>query len=179
MAFQDALYFFNAIITISLIQFWIFFLKAIDSHGGLWPSRIKVDYGDENVKVCDAMVQKRGPERGSFIAGPSTRNQRIERLWRDVFRHVIHIFYYAFYAMEDSNLLDINDCVDMFALQLAFLPRINRSLIEYIRLFNDHPVRTEKNWTPNQMWTNGMLNPQNPLAHGQIEESIIGNYILE
>lgn len=31
------------------------------------------------------MTQETGDGRGSFIAGPSTRNQRIERLWRDVF----------------------------------------------------------------------------------------------
>ena len=30
-----------------------------------------------------------------------------------------------------------------------------------MQLFNDHPIRTEKNWTPNQIWT-----PENPLAHG-------------
>lgn len=63
------------------------FLNAINIDNGLWPSRIRVDYGVENVKVCDAMVQKWGPGRGSFIARTSIRNQRIERLWRDVFRH--------------------------------------------------------------------------------------------
>ncbi|CAB4015173.1 RNA-directed DNA polymerase from transposon X-element [Paramuricea clavata] len=61
------------------------FMNAIEKDG-LWPSRIRVDHGVENVLVCDAMVSARGEGRGSFIAGPSTRNQRIERLWRDVFR---------------------------------------------------------------------------------------------
>ena len=42
----------------------------------------------ENVLVCEAMVEIRGEGRASFIAGPSTHNQRIERLWRDVFRVV-------------------------------------------------------------------------------------------
>ncbi len=52
------------------------FEKAISEHDGLWPCRIRVDYGVENVVICDAMVT-----RGSFTAGSSTRNQRIERLW--------------------------------------------------------------------------------------------------
>ena len=45
-----------------------------------------LDYDMENTAVCDAMVAVRGPCEGrrSFIAGPSTRNQRMERLWRDI-----------------------------------------------------------------------------------------------
>ena len=45
------------------------FLKAIENDA-LWPSRIRVVYGVENVQVCDAMVEARGEGRGSFIAGP-------------------------------------------------------------------------------------------------------------
>eukprot|EP00795_Rhopilema_esculentum_P013709 gene13709-4627_t len=42
---------------------------------GLWPSRIRVDYGIENVSVCDAMVVKRGYNSSSFIAGSSTSEE--------------------------------------------------------------------------------------------------------
>ena len=35
------------------------------------------------------MIKKRGPERASTITGPSTHNQRIERLRRDAFDGVI------------------------------------------------------------------------------------------
>ena len=66
------------------------FLDAILKAGERWPSRIRVDRGVENVLVCDAMVQARGEGRGSFIAGLSTHNQRIERSWRDVYRCVCH-----------------------------------------------------------------------------------------
>ena len=54
------------------------FLTAVEKHDGLWPSRIRVDKGVENVKVCDAMAAMWGNGRASFIFGPSTRNQRIE-----------------------------------------------------------------------------------------------------
>lgn len=87
------------------------FLNAIKSDGNLWPSRIRVDQGVENVLVCDAMAAARGEGRGSLIAGPATHNQRIERLWRDVFRCVCHLYYYTFYAIESSGIPQINEPV--------------------------------------------------------------------
>ena len=138
--------------------------------GNLWPSRIRVDKGVENVLVCDAMIQARGEGRGSFIAGPSTHNQRIERLWRDVFRCVCHLYYYIFYAMESSGILDTNNPVHLFTLYLIFIPRINKALDEFREAFNHHKGRTERNCSPNQMWINGMFHPDNPLAHAELDE---------
>ena len=145
------------------------FLDAVEKDG-LWPSRIRVDRGVENVLVCDAIVDARGAGRGSFIAGPSTHNQRIERLWRDVFRCVMHYFYYLFYALEDSGNLNIEDPTNMFALHFVFLPRINKALHEYQETFNHHGIRTANSWSLYQMWMNGMLHDDNPLSHGDLDE---------
>jgi hypothetical protein len=116
------------------------------------------------------MVDARGPNRGSFIAGPSTHNQRIERLWRDVFRCVIHYFYYLFYALEDTGNLNIEDPTNMFALHYVFLARINKALHQYLETFNNHGIRTANSWSPYQMWMNGMLHDDNPLSHGCLDE---------
>ncbi|CAB4028846.1 Hypothetical predicted protein, partial [Paramuricea clavata] len=146
------------------------FLEAIDNDSGLWPSRIRVDRGVENVLVCEAMVMAR-EGRDSFIPGPSTHNQRIERLRRDVYRCVCHMYYYVFYGMEMSGILNPEDSMHLFALHLVYLLRINHALDEYKEAFDPHAVRTENNWTPYQMWLNGMMHERNPLVHSQLHDN--------
>ncbi len=57
----------------------------------------------------------------------------------------------------------------MFALHTVFLPIINVALQEFMEAFNNHKIRTMENWSPYQVWVNGILNPNNPLLTGQPE----------
>lgn len=125
------------------------------------PSRVRSDRGGENVGVCEYMIRNRGLNRGSHIAGSSVRNQRIERLWRDVFRCVCSTFYSQFYYLEDIGLLDPEVTLDLYVLQAIFTPRINQYLTEFACAWNHHPLRTERNWTPKKIWMNGVLDPNN------------------
>ena len=78
-------------------------LSAVDEFA--LPSRIRTDKGMENVDIVDYIISKRGVNRGSAIVGKSTHNQRIERLWRDVFEGVLGLYYRLFYFMEDKDFL--------------------------------------------------------------------------
>ena len=140
------------------------FQDAIKNNRDLWPPRIRVDRGVENVLICDEMVTHWGEGWHSFIAGSSTSNQRIERLWRDVFRCVCHFFYFTLYAMEQSGILDVENPIHIFSLHLVFTPRINTALKEFATMFNNQRLSTEHGWTPNQTWLNGILDDNNPLS---------------
>ena len=59
--------------------------------------------GGENCSVAQFMLLLRGLNRGSHMTG-STRNQRIERLWPDVYNHCTSLFYHLFYLMKTMVL---------------------------------------------------------------------------
>ena len=103
------------------------------------------------------MITVQGSGRGSHIAGSSVHNQRIERLWRDVYRCVFSAYHELFYSMEALGILDPVDEVDLFILHCVYLPRINRSLKEFMRAWNLHPIRTERNWSKLQIMINSLV----------------------
>ena len=82
------------------------FLKGVEAYG--IPSRVKSGKGKENVLVAGYMIEKRCSQRRSMITGPSTHNQRIARLWRDVFDRVLALYYELFTFMENNELLQLD-----------------------------------------------------------------------
>lgn len=136
------------------------FLEGIRKYGT--PIRVRSDMGMENTKVAEYMNRIRGPN--AMLVGKSTHNQRIERLWRDVFNGVLSYFYDLFYFLEDENLLDILSEKHLYALHRVYSKRINERLELWLYAWNNHRLRTVKS-TPIRLFTAGMLNnaPTDPV----------------
>ena len=133
------------------------FEEAVSKYG--LPSRIRCDKGGENVDVSMFLLTHplQRPGRGTVIVGKSVHNQRIERMWRDVFQGFLGLYYDLFYYLETMNMLVPNNDVHLFCLHHVFIPRINRHLDSWKEAWVKHPMRTEHNMTPEQLWTSGLL----------------------
>ena len=133
------------------------FREAATTYG--LPSLIRIDKGGENVDVSMFLLTHpmRGPGRGTVIAGKSVHNQRIERLWRDVYEGVLGFYRGLFYHLESVSMLDPDDELYLFCLHYIFIPRINRHLKSWKEAWDKHPMRSEHNLSPEQLWTSGLL----------------------
>lgn len=67
------------------------FVQATARYGV--PSPVRCDHGGENNTVCLFMNIYHGSERGSAIRGRSVHNQRIERLWRDLWWGMTNVYH--------------------------------------------------------------------------------------
>ena len=105
------------------------------------------------------------------LTGKSTHNERIERMWRDIKRFVSSSFIDTFNALEVENMLDPLNEVDTYCLHFVFLPHINKHLADFQGSWNSHPLSTEGNMSPLQLFVEGLSQTESLSQQSSLDAS--------
>ncbi|XP_045182634.2 uncharacterized protein LOC123541283 [Mercenaria mercenaria] len=128
------------------------FREATETFGT--PRCVRTDQGMENIRIAEFMFENRGAH--GILTGKSTHNQRIERLWRDVYDGVLVHYYLLFSFMEDEDILDALNPIHLFALHYVYKDKINEKLDIWREAWASHRLRTVRS-SPNCLWASGIL----------------------
>lgn len=71
-------------------------------------------------------------------------------------------FIEVFNTLEAEEMLDSLNEVDIFCLHFVFLPRINKHLADFQGSWNAHPLSTEGNMSPLQLFVEGLAQAESP-----------------
>ena len=153
------------------------------------PARISSDYGLENVGIVYFILAAH--KTSSFLTGTSVHNQRIERLWQEVFESFIQPFYnhfmhflliqscyvlhFTFYLfcihrkLEQEGLLDQSNDFDMMCLHLCVGQFLSAVVGDFLELWNRHLVQTDGNRIPLQVFYVGYVKSNNNVKSNKVK----------
>ncbi len=68
---------------------------------------------------------------------------------------VTNVFYSVLHTLEDEGRHDLSDELHLFSCHYVFIPRLQASLDVFRDGWDNHPLRSEQNLSPNQLWEVG------------------------
>jgi hypothetical protein len=74
--------------------------------------------------------------------------------------------------LEEDGVLDVDDEVQMYVLHRIFLPRLNWHLQMFRNGWNNHPISTENNFSPNQLMLKHMLPAEQDIFPVEIQVNV-------
>ena len=83
-----------------------------------------------------------------------------------MFTGVCSTYHSLFYLLETEHLLDPDNSTHLFVLHSVYLNKIQDALDEFVSAWNNHLIRTERNWSPKMIWNNGLFQPENRARRG-------------
>ncbi|XP_048017201.1 uncharacterized protein LOC125249055 isoform X1 [Megalobrama amblycephala] len=99
-----------------------------------------------------------------MITGRSVHNQRIERLWHDIWCSVLSNYYAAFHHLEDTGFLDPNDDLHIACPQFVMIPRINAHLDIFRSTWDRHRLSSQGQKSPQHLWISGQISSADTLC---------------
>ena len=88
----------------------------------------------------------------------------------------VHFYsFYIFWYLEDRELLDISNAVHLFCLHYVFVARINKQFALFAKYgYDNHPLSSESNMTPLQLWTYAQAIHQRELSCTEDNTALCG-----
>ncbi|XP_056620080.1 uncharacterized protein LOC130434140 isoform X2 [Triplophysa dalaica] len=153
------------------------FVAAVQLFGV--PKRVRSNKGGENVEVARFMLEHPDRGTGSFITGRSVHNQRIERLWRDVWCAVTVNYHSALQHLSSAGALNPDSELDMICLHYVMLPRINMHIQLFKQAWDRHAISTEHGRSPQQLWIEGQLQNMDQICNPLSEQTYLEEHSID
>jgi len=120
------------------------FLKAIKIYGV--PKKVCMDRGGENNDVIEVMLLLSNGDWRRLKIVPSTLNQRIERLWVDIWANVAYEYRALFEYLVEHCEFEEDNVIHRFCLHHTFLDVINEKIDVFVSGWNGHRMKRPRHY---------------------------------